>query len=179
MSSGTGRDDHSKLSGSFLLHRLLVSCFLDLANVFSSKNLGVAVSLGAVLSLGWAGKGKARWTGPVCSCSYDPGMPSYCGKVKNKISKQGNFKRLKEEAGGGFSASDRTALHFQFDPPNIFNKGVKCICQKKRQPVLRNENSPGFGRQFAFVFELELYSLLPGVNQVFSSPFSCFLAFLQ
>lgn len=98
-------DDSSKLPGSFLLHRLLGSCFLDLENVSSSNDLGVAVSLGAVLSLGCVGKGKARWTGPVCFCYYDPGMPSYCGKFKNKMSKQGNFRRLKEEAGGGFSVS--------------------------------------------------------------------------
>lgn len=102
MSSGTGRDDNSKLSGSCLLCSLLVSCFLDLANVSSSNNLGGAVSFGAVLSLDWVGKGKARCTGPVCSCYYDPGMPSYCGKFKNKSSKQGNFKILKEEAGGDF-----------------------------------------------------------------------------
>lgn len=121
MSSGPGRDDNSKLSGSFLLHSLLGSCFLDLANVSSNNNLGVAVSLGAVLSLlDCVGKGKARDIGPVCSHYHDPGMPGYCGKFKNKISKQENFKRLEEEAGGDFSVSDSTALSFQLDPRNVF-----------------------------------------------------------
>lgn len=130
VSSGAGRDDSSKLPGSFLLCRLLGSCFLDLENVSSSNNLGVAVSLGAILSLGCVGKGKAGWAGPVCFCYYDPGMPSYYGKFKNKISKQGNFKRLKEEA-GDFSISDSTALHFRLDPPNIFNKEESVFVRRK------------------------------------------------
>jgi hypothetical protein len=32
-------------------------------------------------------------------------MPSYCGEFKNKISKQENFKRAEEEAGGDFFQS--------------------------------------------------------------------------
>lgn len=102
VNSEPGRGDNRKLSGSFLLRSLLGSYFLDLANVSSNNNLGVAVSLGAVLSLNCARKGKARVTGPVCSPYHNPGMPSYCGKFKNKISKQENFKRLEEEAGGDF-----------------------------------------------------------------------------
>jgi hypothetical protein len=139
VSSGPGRDDNSKIFESFLLRVLLESCFLDLANVSSNNNLGVAVSLGAVLSLDCVGKGKARGIGPVCSHYHDPGMPSYCGKFKNKIPKQENFKRLEEEAGGDFSVSDSTALSFQLDPCNVFNKEGKCICQKKGQPVPRRK----------------------------------------
>lgn len=66
----------------------------------------------------------------MCFCYYDPGMPSYYGKFKNKISKQGNFKRLKEEA-GDFSISDSTALHFHLDPPNIFNKEESVFVRRK------------------------------------------------
>lgn len=172
VSSEPGRGDNRKLSGSsgsFLLRSLLGSYFLDLANVSSNNNLGVAVSLGAVLSLDCARKGKARVTGPVRSPYHNPGMPSYCGKFKNKISKQENFKRLEEEAGGDFSVSDSTALNFQLDPRNSFNKEGKCICQKKGQPVPRRKREqPKPWHAVCFCFLDTAYNLLTGVNKAFS-----------
>lgn len=162
VSSEPGRGDNRKLSGSsgssgsFLLRSLLGSYFLDLANVSSNNNLGVAVSLGAVLSLDCARKGKARVTGPICSPYHNPGMPSYCGKFKNKISKQENFKRLEEEAGGDFSVSDSTALNFQLDPRNSFNKKENVFVKRKGNLCQEEkENSLSLGMLFAFVFEIQ------------------------
>lgn len=85
-------------------------------------------------------------------------MPSYCKEFKNKISKQENFKRL-EEAGGDFSVSTNIGFHFQLllgKKKIDSDKSGKYIHQKIRQPVPRGKekNSPGLGRQFAFVFEM-------------------------
>lgn len=55
---------------------------------------------------------RGEGAGTVHSCCWDPGMPSYCGEVKNKNSEEENFKRPKEEAGGDFSVSANIGFHF-------------------------------------------------------------------